>query len=173
MIERSSNEVFQTMERRSAMGFVMDVLATTGSIERKEKNVLMIKEKLLIIPEGMIEKEVLCKHLEDVLLYEETIMVIFKKHKHNGKVGHKKEFSKGFYYYIGTDQKNLTKVYAHWKEDKQFLLQNIFSLSGQSFWVTKYIIDCIDNVVCINFSLSHPDNQESKAEVSVYIGYNA
>lgn len=173
MIEKSSEEVFQVMERRSAMGFVMDVLAATGSVERKEKEVLIIKEKLLIIPEGMIEKETFCKHLEGVLPYEETIMVIFKKHKHNGKVGQKKEFSKGFYYYIGTDKKKLTKVYAHWKEDKQFLLQNISSLSGESFWVTKYIIDCVDDVVCVNFTLSHPENQESKSEVSIYIGYNA
>ena len=174
MIDKSSSskEVSQAVERKSAMGFVMDVIAT-GTIQRREKNFLVLKEKLLAIPEGIVEKDVLCKYLEEILPYEETIMALFKKNKQNGKVGNKGEFPKGFYYYIGTEPKNLIKVYAHWKEDKQFLLQNITGLSDQIYWVDRYVIDCIENVVCVNFSLSDYESKKQKSEVSIYIGYNA
>jgi hypothetical protein len=111
--------------------------------------------------------------LEDILPHEETIMALFKKGKRNGKVGNHGEFPKGFFYYIGTDPHNLIKVYAHWKEDKQFLLQNITGLSDQKFWMNRHVIDCIENVVCVNFSLSDHESKKQKADVSIYIGYNA
>ncbi len=177
MMELTSEQIFELLEKYSVMGFVSGVLSNTikvtdNAVPRQEEQYLKIKEHLKALPEGEIEKDALCDQIEEILSHDETVMVLFKKDKHNGKVGVRKTFPKGCCYYIGTDPKHLTKVYIHWKEEKMFLLQNIRSLKSKNLMVSKFAIDIIENVFCMNISMQGADSPEERAEINIYIGYS-
>ena len=173
MVEKTSNDVFHLIEERGAIGTVLEALKTS-SVPRTKENYLLAKERLLAYPSGVTSIDVLQKYLEQALEREELVLVLFRKMKKNGKIGHRKEFKKGFCYYIGMDPGNLTKVYFHWKEEKKFLLKNIASLKSKSFWmdVDHHVINCGFRVFCMNISLFNPEKTVLEAEISLYAGYS-
>ena len=171
MIKKTSSDVFSIMEKKSVMGYVVEVLETSTIVRTQEK-INKIKEEILSWPLGVIETGVLQKHLQNILDEEEVILVIFKKIKKNGKIGCRKEFKKGFSYYIGRDPESLSKVYVHWNEEKKFLLKNIECLKSEAFWVEKQIIDLTPNVSFVNIALFNSlEKGVLEGEIFLYIGY--
>lgn len=170
MVEKQ--QVVSFLEERGAMGTVLEVL-TSSSVERTHEKYEKIRQKLLSYPSGEVEVDVLNQYLEEVLHEEEVVLVLFKKAKRNGKIGQKKEFDRGYSYYVGRDPENLSKIYIHWGRDKKFLLQNINTLNKKFFFIDKSGIDCMSNIFFLNISLCALENKKIMyAEISIYIGYS-
>ena len=171
MVEKTTKQVISLIEERGAMGLAIEILKTSPVIRNKE-NYQRLKEKMLLFPSGIIGTTELQQLLEQLLAPEEMMFVTFKKIKKNGKIGHKKEYGKGFCYYIGTNPDKLSKVYVHWKEEKKFLFKNIACLKNNLFWVEKSSITCILNVFCLSIFLFNPEKKKMlEGEISLYVGY--
>ena len=109
MVNKSSRNVVDLFHKSGVRGVVLDTL-NNFETSRTKKNYQRIKEKFFLFPLGIVHIDVLQRHLEEILDEEEMILVLFRKKKKNGKTGHKKEFQKGFYYYIGRNTENLFKT---------------------------------------------------------------
>ena len=126
------SEMFTLIEKKGGVGAVIEIL-DTSEIVRVKENYNRIKEQLLSISPGKIDVSELKVILKQLLKENEVVFVTFLKKKNNGKVGRKKEYSKGFFYYIGENVKHLSKMYIHWDEEKEVLLGNISGLKEKSF----------------------------------------
>ncbi len=168
-MRKTSQEVFQTMETRSVAGVVLDAL-NEASVERTQENYEKIKDAFLAFPCGEVSVEQVQEKLSLFLEKNEVILTTFRKVKKNGKVGKRKEFSKGFYYYIGQDREKLSKIYVHWEEEKRFTLDNIVCLNVPILFVEKQTIQLMKNSCGIFLSFSTPE-KVLLAELCIYVGY--
>jgi len=164
-------DVFDLMEKRSAIGVALEILNTSPAVRSKEKY-QEVEKKIAVVPVGTITSDDLQAYIKDILEYEEVILVIFRKLTTNEKVGHKehKEFKKGLSYYISRDTGKYYKVYVHWQEEKKFLLENIACLNSPSFIVEKQTFNYIPNVSSCNISL-YNEKMVYIAECTLYFGY--
>jgi hypothetical protein len=197
--KKTKDEIISLIEKRGAMGLLVETLGD-HSIPRTKVNYERIKGNLLSLPTGLVESDVFKNHLTSVLGEEELILVGFQKEKANGKIGHRKEFEEGFFYYIGEDETDLKKMYLHWGEEKKFLLENIDCLESDLFQIETNINDHVPKTFCIDILLykvqksnqTEEVQQDEKidqteksdqteeaqkekilqAEISLYIGYN-
>ena len=168
MRNKKSKEIFEIMEKRSIVGVVLEALKDK-SITRTKEKYEEIKTYLSALDEGMIDTEVF-QQLEKILYSDEIILVIFKKIKRNGKVGCRKEFTKGFYYYIGIDADELSKIYVHWDEDKKYLLKNIHCLKVPTLSAKKQMFPFAENICSFSISLYDKEKQ-LLADLCMYVGY--
>ncbi len=169
MKDKKSREVFEIMEKRSIVGVVIEAIKNT-SIPRTKKRYKEIQSHLSSLNEGIMDAEAFQKYLEEILDYDEVILVTFKKIKRNGKVGCRKEFKKGFYYYIGIDADELSKVYVHWDEEKKYLLKNIHCLKVNILSIKKQMFCFAENICSFSISLYDEDKQ-LLADITIYAGY--
>jgi hypothetical protein len=169
MKDKKSKEVFEMMEKISIVGVVLEAIKNT-SISRTKGKYQEIQNHLSSLNEGVMGSEEFQQEIEKILHYHEVILVTFKKIKRNGKVGCRKEFVKGFYYYIGRDADELSKIYVHWDEDKKFLLKNVHCLKAESFLIKKQMFNFTKNVFSVLFSLYDQENQ-LLANLCIYVGF--
>jgi len=169
MKDKKSREVFEIMEKRSIVGVVIEAIKNT-SIPRTKKRYKEIQSHLSSLNEGIMDAEAFQKYLEEILDYDEVILVTFKKIKRNGKMGCRKEFAKGFYYYIGRDADELSKVYIHWDEDKKYLLKNIHCLKVNTLSIRKQVFYFSENIFSLSISL-YNEEKELLADLCLYVGF--
>lgn len=170
MTEEKVGSVIELIEKRGIMGAVLEILHDS-TVPRTGENYQEIKNNLLSFPSGEIATDVFQQQLAVLLDKDEVVLVVFSKKKHNGKIGRKREFQNGFYYYVGHDKLKLSKFYAHWGEEKKFLIQNVACLNESILQVDHYGINIVSNVFCLNISLYDSDKETINAEISIYIGY--
>ncbi len=173
MTDENHVDVFAIIEQSGSIGLAMKLLQDS-TVTTTKKNYLDVKNLLLEFPEGRVDAVTIKQYLEQVLDKEELIFVLFKKTKRNGKVGHKKGFKKGFSFYIGVDPNCLFKLYAHWHEEKRFLLDNIDGLGNQVFYITTSAIDCIPDIFSLDIHLFNQDEKTLlEAKICLCAGYKA
>lgn len=167
-MSEASQEVFQTMDKLSIVGVVLEKIE--ASTITTKKNYEELRKKAFTFPSGNIGVDNLEVILKDFIDQEEVIVVTFRKVKNNGKIGHKKDFNKGFAYYVGIDPNKLSKIYVHWEEEKQFLLKNLRCLRKTTFIVDSQLVKFTQNMCCLDICLS-VDSGESIADISICLGY--
>lgn len=170
MVNLTSKEVANRIDRMSVVGFVLDLLQKDVVLQNPE-HYQEIKEIFHAIPQDVpITREECKEYLRKIIHYEECIVVSFKKKKDNGKFGHRKEYKQGFFYYIGNCKKSLEKIYLHWGEEKVFLLNNIDSLRVDVIQVKKLLAEYLSYVCVLNLTLMN--NSCLLGDIAIYIGYS-